>query len=131
VIPIISMPVGRICDVELLRIGDTSPNAEVKRLCEGYAKYALMLFYPFTSLSELKDHGSYWRKFVSVGSTVKYDPMKKGDAGKEKLGIWEIHLQNIQTRLTAEKKMKRPPNPLVITTKTPETLQQAKGINAI
>ena len=120
VIPKISMRAGMICDIEQLEIRNDNPRADVKLSRENYAKYAMMLFYPFTELNDLKLNGSYWAKFVAVGGTQEDDPVPRG----EKKHFWppgKQILHNMQTRATVEKSMKRPPDPVVIGSETPES----------
>jgi hypothetical protein len=69
--------------------------------CEMYAKIALLMFYLFPQLNDLKCDGSYWKmlhneleKHINKEDTVFW---KKG---------FEI-LQNIQDRSTLEKHVKR------------------------
>ena len=54
VIPIISVKVGKICDIELLQIGASKVGRETRILREECAKNALMMFLPFTTKSDLK-----------------------------------------------------------------------------
>jgi len=125
VIPIISMKVGKICDIELLQIKASEVGRETRILREQYAKNALMMFLPFTIKSDLKKNNSYWEKFVQVGGTKRYNPVLIQQHGC----IWEYGkqiLENIQTRVTAEKRMKRPPDPLILCTETPSCTGERK-----
>jgi hypothetical protein len=76
-----------------------------------YAKMALLMFYPFRDLNDLKSNGSYWRLF--------HNELKK-HINKEKTVFWkkgfEI-LQNIQDRSTLEKHVKRARDPISMTTR--------------
>ena len=76
-----------------------------------YAKMALIMFYPFCGLSDLTCIGeSYWKTFhqelTSHCSKKVTKFWKKG---------FEI-LQNIQDRLTLQKHLKRPRDPIFMTT---------------
>eukprot|EP00985_Skeletonema_marinoi_P015789 scaffold8262_cov76-Skeletonema_marinoi.AAC.3 len=73
VIPTIMMRNGRLCDVELLEIGNNSPSFNTARYRENYAKQALMMFFPITAVDDLKFNGSDWEKFMAVGGTKCYD----------------------------------------------------------
>jgi len=106
VIPKISMTNGKICNIELLQIGNRRPTEDTRQLRENYAKYALMLFKPFRTLTDLQYEGSYWQQFL-----MSQDLWNHG----------KRVLQNIQTRMTVEKHMKRPPDPLVLSTNRPES----------
>eukprot|EP00984_Skeletonema_dohrnii_P034004 scaffold32597_cov67-Skeletonema_dohrnii-CCMP3373.AAC.1 len=57
---------GRLCDVELLEIGNTSPSFNTARYRENYAKQALMMFFPITAVDDLNSNGSHWEKFIAV-----------------------------------------------------------------
>lgn len=125
VVPIISIKTGKICDIQLLQIGMTEVGRETKLLREHYAKNALMMFYPFSSKSDLKRGNSYWKKFIEVGGTEKYNPGSLQQQGK----MWKYGIQiltNMQTRTTVEKKMKRPPDPLTMCTKQPISTGERK-----
>ena len=47
VIPKISLPRGKLCDIELLKIAESENDDTVKENREYYAKMALLMFYPF------------------------------------------------------------------------------------
>jgi hypothetical protein len=76
-----------------------------------YAKKALLMFYPFRQLNDLKCDGSYWKMF--------HKELEK-HINKEDTVFWkkgfEI-LQNIQDRSTLEKHVKHTRDPISITTK--------------
>ncbi len=76
-----------------------------------YAKIALLMFYPFQQLNDLKCDGSYWKMF--------HNELEK-HINKEDTVFWkkgfEI-LQNIQDRSTLKKHVKRARDPISITTK--------------
>jgi hypothetical protein len=88
---------------------------------EMYAKIALLMFYPFQQLNDLKYNGSYWRLF--------HYKLKK-HINKEDTVFWkkgfEI-LQNIQDRSTLEKQVKHARDPISITTKN-EKQNESNGI---
>ena len=124
VIPTIMMRNGRLCDVELLEIWNTSPSFNTARYRENYAKQALMMFFPITVVDDLNSNGSHWEKFIAVGGTKCYDA--KLDCQDETPAgcMWEYGkriLENIQTRKTVKSKMKRPPDPLALGTKRPQS----------
>jgi hypothetical protein len=129
VIPVISMR-GKLCDLELLQIRNPNPGPDVHMLRESFAKQALMLFYPFhTDFGGMKEDGSYWKKFVSVGGTERYDPRKSKEERREVGRLWEYGkkiIEHMQARTTVEKKMRRPPDPLEMCTKTPESTGERK-----
>ena len=89
----------------------TNPDEITIKKREMYAKMALIMFYPFRELSDLTCIGeSYWRTFhhelTSHHSKKVTKFWKKG---------FEI-LQNIQDRLTLQKHLKCPQDPIIMTT---------------
>ena len=60
----ISLPKGKLCDIELLKITEREVDEVVKDNQEYYAKIALLMFYLFQTPNDLKTGGSYWKKFV-------------------------------------------------------------------
>jgi len=110
-IPKISMPGDKLCPIEELEFHVTNPNEITIKKREIYAKMALIMFYPFRGLSDLTCIGeSYWKTFhqelTSHHSKKVTKFWKKG---------FEI-LQNIQDRLTLQKHLKRPQDPIFMTT---------------
>ena len=89
----------------------TNPSQLVVGKREMYAKIALLMFYPFRQLNDLKCDGSYWKIF--------HNELEK-HINKEDTVFWkkgfEI-LQNIQDRSTLEKHVKHARDPISITTK--------------
>jgi hypothetical protein len=121
VIPKIFMTKDKLCDVEKLDISNSDPSEETIRCREDYAKYALMLFYPFRTLTDLQCvGGSYWTKF-------QLELQSSSNDGSH--GFWftgKQILQNMQDRLIAKTKMKRPDDPLFEATATPASLKRSK-----
>jgi len=116
-IPRISLPKGKLCPLEELDLKCTNPPQHVVDKREMYAKIALMMFFPFRQLNDLKTNGSYWilfhkelKKHINKEDTVFW---KKG---------FEI-LQNIQDRSTLEKHVKRARDPISITTKNEKPIE--------
>ena len=60
-IPRISLPNGKLCPLDELDLNCTNPPHHVVGKCEMYAKIALLMFFPFRQLNNLKTDGSYWR----------------------------------------------------------------------
>ena len=110
-IPRIALPKGKLCPLDELDLKCTNPPRHMVCKREMYAKKALLMFYPFQQLNDLKYDGSYWRLF--------HNELKK-HINKEETVFWkkgfEI-LQNIQDRSTLEKHVKRARDPISITTK--------------
>lgn len=116
-IPRIAVPKGKICPLEELDLKCTDPPQHVVFKRETYAKMALLMFYPFRQLNDLKFDGSYWKLFqnelqkhINNGDTVFW---KKG---------FEI-LQNIQDRSTLEKHVKRAMDPIATITKNEKPIE--------
>ena len=105
VIPKISLPKGKLCKIEDLKLNSSNPSIEAKACREDYAKMALLMFYPFRRIGDLKLRGSYWERFNKErvahfrGDDTLFWP--KG---------FEI-LQNMQDRFAMEKQMKRARDP--------------------
>mmetsp|Transcript_21586 Transcript_21586/g.33398 ORF Transcript_21586/g.33398 Transcript_21586/m.33398 type:complete len:210 (+) Transcript_21586:1864-2493(+) len=108
VIPTIMMRNGRLCDVELLEIGNSSPSFNTARYRENYAEQALMMFFPITAaVDDLKFNGSHWEKFMAVGGTKCYDAELDSQDETPAECMWEYGkkiLENIQTRKTVKSK---------------------------
>ena len=109
-IPRIALPKGKLWPLDELDLKCTNPPRQVVGKREMYAKIALLMFYPFRQLNDLKCNGSYWKlyhrelkKHINNEETVFW---KKG---------FEI-LQNIQDRSTLEKHVKRARDPISINT---------------
>ena len=111
VIPKVSLPKGKLCKIEDLELNSSNPSVETVSCREDYAKMALLMFYPFRHIDELKLNGSYWEKFnkeretwigqKNTNSPITTEFWPKG---------FEI-LQNIQDRMTLDKKIKRARDP--------------------
>ncbi len=59
-IPRIALPKGKLCPLDELDLKCTNPPHHVVGKGEMYAKIALLMFYPFQQLNDLKYNGSYW-----------------------------------------------------------------------
>ncbi len=96
-IPRIALPKGKLCPLNELDLKCTIPPQHVVGKHEMYAKIALLMFYPFRQLNDLKYDGSYWKLF--------HNELERHNNNKETV-FWkkgfEI-LQNIQDRSTLEK----------------------------
>ena len=116
-IPKISLPREKLCNIEMLHINERIVNDSVKQYREDYAKMALLMFYPFRTLDNLKKDNSYWTLFEEQRRI--YFNLDGHHKNSEKLKFWckgfEI-LQNIQDRFTLEKKLKRARDPVVLQT---------------
>ncbi len=109
-IPKISLPRDKLCPREELDFYLTNPNEDTIDKREMYAKMALMMFYPLRELSDLTCIGeSYWKTFNQELTSHH---------NKEHTKFWkkgfEI-LQNIQDRLTLQKHLKCPRDPIFMT----------------
>jgi hypothetical protein len=109
-IPRIELPKGKLCPLNELDLKCTNPPHHVVGKREMYAKIALLMFYPFQQLNDLKCDGIYWKMF--------HNELEK-HINKEDTVFWkkgfEI-LQNIH-RSPLEKHVKHARDPISITTK--------------
>jgi hypothetical protein len=115
-VPKVFLPKGRVCKIEELDLSSDNPTEEEQEKREDYAKMALIMFYPFRTLKELKSDGSYWKLFQR-----ELNLYQNGETAK--LTFWErgfTILQNIQDRMTLEKKMKRVADPIAAKTRCEE-----------
>jgi hypothetical protein len=110
-IPRIALPKGKLCPLNELDLKCTDPPQHVVGKCEMYAKIALLMFYPFQQLNDLKYDGSYWKLFHN--ELERYNNNKDTVFWKKGFEI----LQNIQDRSTLEKHVKCARDPISITTK--------------
>jgi hypothetical protein len=62
-IPRIALPKGKLCPLNELDLKCTNPPQHVVGKRKMYAKKALLMFYPFRQLNDLKYNGSYWKMF--------------------------------------------------------------------
>ena len=103
-IPKISLPEGEPCNIEKLCMNEEDMDKSVKQHQENYAKMALLIFYPFRTLVDLKKENSYWNLFNEQCRMHFY--LDTDDKRREKLKFWctgfDI-LQNIQDQNTLEK----------------------------
>lgn len=112
VIPKVSLPSHKLCNIEDLQLNSRRPSVEALACRQDYAKMALLMFYPFRSLEELKPNGSYWETFNKereawIGQKTTNSPITTRFWPKG----FEI-LQNIQDRQTLEKQVKRARDPI-------------------
>jgi hypothetical protein len=107
----IALPKGKLCPPNELDLKCTNPPQHVVGKCEMYAKIALLMFYPFQQLNDLKYDGSYWKLF--------HNELERHNNNEETV-FWnkgfEI-LQNIQDKSLLEKHLKRARDTISITTK--------------
>ncbi len=60
-VPRISSPTETVCPLKDLQLNTTKPTEESLEKHEIYAKMTLLMFYPFSSLADLRNEGSYWK----------------------------------------------------------------------
>ena len=126
------MPRDKLCPIEELELHLINPNEDTIDKHEMYAKMALIMFYPFRELSDLTCIGeSYWKTFQQeLTSHHKKEVMK---FWKKEFEI----LQKIQDRLTLQKNLKRPQDPIFMTTvnekpnKEKKTKSQSPDVNKV
>ena len=109
-IPRIALPKDKLCALNELELNATNPTEDSIGKREMYAKMALMMFYPFRSLSDLTCDKSYWKKI--------HQELTNHNKNEETI-FWkkgfEI-LQNIQDRDTLQKHVKRARDPICMVT---------------
>eukprot|EP00956_Cyclotella_meneghiniana_P030549 scaffold77192_cov37-Cyclotella_meneghiniana.AAC.3 len=101
VIPRIFIPPGKICPLKNLKLSKRRVDELTTYKREAYAKYALLMFYPFRTLNDLRLQSSYWKLFASE--------LKRFRSGKS-TKFWArgfTILQNMENRLSLEKDIKR------------------------
>jgi hypothetical protein len=94
-----------------LQLNTTKPTEESLEKREIHAKMALLMFYPFGCLDDLRIEESYWKKI--------YQQLQNHLKHKKKI-FWHKGfdiLQNINDRMTLEKELKRAKDPIILTTK--------------
>ena len=128
-IPRISAGRGKLCNLRELKwtdpFGVYDPIVTKKR--EDYAKYALILFKPFTELDELKCDGSFWKKFCDELDAHKEKQVSEGQFWGRGFQI----LQNMQDRETASTSSGRARDPVVkgTTCNVPNGERKKQGID--
>ena len=110
VIPIICLPSEKLSRIENLELDKSPPTEETAITRENYAKMALMMFYPFRTLEDIKLNGSYWSLFRSELNL--FNMGKPTTFWKQGFTI----LQNIQDRYTLQKKLHRAKDPITLNT---------------
>lgn len=65
VIPKVYFEAGDMCPLKDLDIDNPNPPEHIVHLREIYAKVALIQFYPFRQLDDIKKHDSHWNLFYS------------------------------------------------------------------
>ena len=138
VIPKIHLPKGKLCSIQKMGFKKctTTDNVNLEttdkallEYREDYAKMALLMFYPFRCINDLKLEGSYWKKYknelsdysnymkhrkAETNETVSdgtQEGQSQGETEKWPKGrFWEKGfeiLQNIQDRTNLESHLKR------------------------
>ena len=109
-IPMISLPRDKLCPMEELELDNNKSTEQSHDKREMYAKMALLMFYPFRTLNDLKRKGSYWKQF---------NKQRRRHIQKRTNKFWtkgfEI-LQNIEDRSNIQKKLKRARDPISMET---------------
>ncbi len=95
------LPTEMVCPLKDLQLNTMKPTEESHEKREIYAKIALLMFYPFRCLADLRIEGSYWKKF--------YQQLQNHLKHKKTI-FWHKGfdvLQNINDRMTLEKELKQ------------------------
>lgn len=122
VVPKVYTPKGYICRIKYLKLSGGELNEETAAYREAYAKAALLMFYPFRKLSDLKRKRSYWRKF--------FHELQKHRKNRE-TKFWSYGfsiLQNIEDRQAMDDNKHKTPDFVIDNTKdqTPELTKSAR-----
>ena len=88
-----------------------------------YAKMALVMFYPFRTLNDLKLHDSYWKLFNK--QRLRHNQKKKTKFWTKGFEI----LQNIEDRWNIQKNLKRARDPITMTTINKQPTETIKSKN--
>jgi hypothetical protein len=87
-IPRISLPKGKLCPLEELDLNCTNPPHHVVGKREMYAKIALVMFFPFRQLNDLKTDGSFGD--CSIKNSKNTSTMKTQYSGRKDLKYFKI-----------------------------------------
>jgi hypothetical protein len=124
-IPRISLPKHGLCPIKDLQLNTTNPTDECFQKREKYAKMALIMFYPFRCLQELKTDNSYWTKlFNELQKHIKDEDTKFWKKG------FDI-LQNINDRTSLDKEIKRARDPINMKTHAEEISSSKKHMKTV
>ena len=91
-----------LCKLEELKMDKTNANAETKKSRENYTNIALLMFYPYHKLDDLKMNGSYWKLF-----TVELKKHREMASDRTFWGPGFGILQSIEDRMTMDKNSRR------------------------
>ena len=120
-IPKISLPPNKMCSVEELELNNKMPTEETSDKREWYAKMALLMFYPYRSLGDLKICTTYWSLFCRELQL---------HLEKQKHTFWskgfEI-LQNMEDRSNIQKHIKRARDPISLVTNNKQSEETNKN----
>ncbi len=109
--------------MEDLKLHLTNPTEGLDNNCEMYAKVTLLMFYLFQQLTDLTCLGSYWKKFHQELSS--HHNIKDTKFWKKGFQI----LQNIQDRLTLQKHVRHPRDPISMKTVNEKPDETKKKMN--
>ena len=120
-IPRIALPPNKLCFMEKLELQHDNSTEKTHVTREMYAKMALLMFYPFRQLKDLKVDESYWRQFhKQLQCHLKQKHTK----------FWENRfelLQKIEDMATLQKHFTRARDPItmvIINTKLDEATKK-------
>ena len=122
-IPRISLPPDKLCPIEELELNEIESTVQSHDKREMYAKMALVMFYPFRTLNDLKLHDSYWKLFNK--QRLCHNQKKNTKFWAKGFDI----LQNIEDRLNIQKNLKRARDPITITTINIQPTETIKSKN--
>ena len=106
----ISLPGNKLCPIEELELHKIKSTEQSHDKREMYAKMALLMFYPFRTLNNIKLNGSYWNLFNK--ERLCHFQQKKTKFWTKGFDI----LQNIEDRSNIQKNLQRARDPITMTT---------------
>lgn len=122
-IPKISLPPDKLCSLEELDLHHDKSTEKSYDKREMYAKMALIMFYPYRTLNDLKIDGSFWKQFNK--QRQRYINEKKTEFWPKGFDI----LQNIEDMLLQQQHVKRARDPISIATINKKPLDSNKMQN--
>lgn len=120
VIPIMFYDNERLADLRLLDLTSNLVYEETQRIREEYAKIALLMFYPFRTVEDIKLQGSHWKLFQR--ELESYNNGENTVMWKEGFEI----LQNIEDRKMMQQNVEKRKDEITRSTKNRLNLHKIK-----
>ena len=120
VIPIMFYDSDRLAELRLLDLTSNLVYEETQRIREEYAKIALLMFYPFRTIEDIKLQGSHWKLFQR--ELESYNNGENTVMWKEGFEI----LQNIEDRKMMQQNVEKRKDEITRSTKNRLNLHKIK-----